>query len=136
MLRGGATSPVCPTSVIAPLLFPCGVRSIRRQNENEAAGHPPGHGSEAAMHYEALKQVWGALIAPGAPFEVETIEVAGVPIRGFKKAAPNVRALWLSTAAFGDRDYLVYQDERITYAEAHRRVAAIANWLLAEGVKP
>jgi long-chain acyl-CoA synthetase len=88
------------------------------------------------MHYEALKQVWGALIAPGAPFEVETIEVRGAPILTFKNAAPNIRALWLSTAAFGDRDYLIYQDERITYAEAHRRVASIANWLLAEGVKP
>ncbi|HLY80068.1 MAG TPA: long-chain fatty acid--CoA ligase, partial [Caulobacteraceae bacterium] len=64
------------------------------------------------MHYEALKQVWGALTAPGAPFEVETVEVRGVPIRAFKNSAPNVRALWLSTAAFADRDYLVYQDER------------------------
>src|SRR5580693_6939788 len=88
------------------------------------------------MHYEALKQVWSALIAPGAPFEVETIEVRGVPIRAFKNRAPNVRALWLSTAAFADRDYLVYQDERITYAEAHKAAASIANWLLAEGVKP
>ena len=88
------------------------------------------------MHYEALKQAWGALTAAGAPFEVETVTVGGVPVRAFKAAAPNIRALWLSTAAFGDRDYLVYQDERITYAEAHRRVAAIANWLLAEGVKP
>jgi long-chain acyl-CoA synthetase len=88
------------------------------------------------MHYEALKQVWGALIAPGAPFEVETIEVRGVPIRTFKNAAPNVRALWLSTTAFGERDYLVYQDERITYGEAHKRTASIANWLLAEAVQP
>ena len=79
------------------------------------------------MHYEALKQVWGALIAPGAPFEVETIEVRGAPILTFKNAAPNIRALWLSTAAFGDRDYLIYQDERITYAEAHRRVASNAS---------
>ena len=83
------------------------------------------------MHYEALKQVWGALTAPGAPFEVETITVRGVPIRAFKASPPNVRALWLSTTAYGDRDYLVYQDERISYAEAHRRTASIASWLLA-----
>jgi long-chain acyl-CoA synthetase len=88
------------------------------------------------MHYEALKQAWGALTAAGAPFEVERVEVGGVPILGFKNAPPNIRALWLSTAAFADRDYLVYQDERITYGEAHKRVAAIANWLLAEGVGP
>jgi len=88
------------------------------------------------MHYEALKQVWGALTAPGAPFEVETIEVRGVPIRQFKAAPPSVRDLWLSTAQFADRDYLVYQDERITYGEAHRRTAAIASWLMDQGVKP
>jgi long-chain acyl-CoA synthetase len=88
------------------------------------------------MHYQALKEVWNALTAPGAPFEVITVDVGGVPLRAFKHAPPNVRALWLSTAQYGDRPYLVYQDERITYADAHRRVASIANWLMAEGVKP
>ena len=88
------------------------------------------------MHYEALKQVWGALTAPGAPFEIATVEVRGVPLRAYKNAPPNVRALWLSTAQYGDRPYLVYQDEGITYAEAHRRVASIANWMMDQGVKP
>jgi long-chain acyl-CoA synthetase len=88
------------------------------------------------MHYEALKEVWGALTAEGAPFEVVSVEVGGTPVRAFKAAPPNVRALWLSTAAFAERDYLVYQDERITYGEAHKRVAAIAAWMLAEGVEP
>jgi long-chain acyl-CoA synthetase len=88
------------------------------------------------MLYEALKEVWGALTAPGAPFEVVSVEVGGVPVRAFKNAPRNVRDLWLSTAPFAERDYLVYQDERITYAEAHKRVGAIAAWLLAEGVKP
>jgi long-chain acyl-CoA synthetase len=88
------------------------------------------------MHYQALKEVWGQLTAPDAPFEVVTVEVGGVPVRAFKHAPPNIRALWLSTAPFADRDYLVYQDERITYGEAHRRVGAIASWMLANGVQP
>src|SRR5580704_17009757 len=88
------------------------------------------------MHYAALKAVWGQLTAEGAPFEVVTVPVGGVPVRAFKNAPPNVRALWLSTAAFGDRAYLVYGDERLSYAEAHAQVAAVANWLLAHGVKP
>jgi len=88
------------------------------------------------MHYQALKEVWGALTAAGSPFEVVSVDVGGIPVRAFKAAPPNVRALWLSTAAYGPRDYLVYQDERITYAEAHKRVAAIAAWMLAEGVQP
>jgi long-chain acyl-CoA synthetase len=88
------------------------------------------------MHYAELDQAWAELTGPGAPFEVVEVDVRGVPTKTFKNAPPNVRALWLSTAAFGDRDYLVYQDERITYAEAHRQVAAIAGWLMAQGVKP
>jgi long-chain acyl-CoA synthetase len=88
------------------------------------------------MHYKELKQAWAELTAPGAPFEVETINVRGVDIRSYKTAPPNVRALWLSTAAFADRDYLVYENERLTYAQAHVQTAAIANWLFDQGVKP
>jgi long-chain acyl-CoA synthetase len=88
------------------------------------------------VHYAELKKAWSELTATGAPFEIETIEVRDTPIRAFKNALPNVRALWLSTAAYGERDYLVYQDERITYAEAHAQVNAIAAWLWAQGVRP
>ncbi|WP_421931415.1 class I adenylate-forming enzyme family protein [Phenylobacterium sp.] len=88
------------------------------------------------MHYKELKQAWAELTAPGQPFEIEEIEVRGNTIRSFKHAPPNIRAVWLATAAYGDRDYLVYQDERITYAQAHEKVNAIAAWLWAEGVRP
>ena len=88
------------------------------------------------MHYAELNKAWADLTAPGAPFEIAEIEVRGVELRTYKNAPPNIRALWLSTAAYGDREYLVYQDERITYGEAHRQVASVANWLLGVGVKP
>ena len=88
------------------------------------------------MHYKELKTAWAELTAPGAPFEIEEIEVRGTKIRSYKNALPNVRALWLSTEQFAEREYLVYQDERMTYGEAHRQVNAIANWLFRQGVKP
>jgi long-chain acyl-CoA synthetase len=88
------------------------------------------------MHYKELKQAWSELTAPGAPFEILEVEVRGVKLRCYKNAPPSVRELWLSTAAFADRDYLVFQDERITYRQAHAQVAAIANWLFAQGVVP
>lgn len=88
------------------------------------------------MHYAELNQAWAELTAPGAPFEIAVQDVRGSQIRTFKNAPPNVRLLWLSTAQFAERDYLVYGDERMTYAEAHRQVASIAGWLLANGVKP
>ena len=88
------------------------------------------------MHYQQLKTAWAELTAPGAPFEIETIEVRGTRIKSFKNALPNIRALWLSTASFPEREYLIYQDERMTYGEAHAQVNAIASWLFKEGVKP
>jgi long-chain acyl-CoA synthetase len=47
---------------------------------------------------------------------------------------PDVKTLWLSTVQFADREYMIYGDERMTYSEAHRQVAAVANWLVAQGV--
>jgi long-chain acyl-CoA synthetase len=88
------------------------------------------------MHYAELDRAWTELTAPGAAFEVVEVPVGGVPIKTFRNAPPNVRALWLASAAFAERDYLVYGDERITYAEAHRLVASVANWLIAQGVQP
>ena len=87
------------------------------------------------MLYEELKTAWGELTAPGAPFETAVIEVRGAPCRTYKNGPPNIRALWLSTAAYGTRDYMVYEGERLTYAEAHAQVNAIAAWLASQGVK-
>ena len=88
------------------------------------------------MHYAELNKAWAELTAPGAPFEIAEVAVRGIPVKAFKAAPPDVRALWLSTVQFADRDYLVYENERITYAEAHRQTASIANWLMAKGVRP
>ena len=88
------------------------------------------------MHYSELKAAWAELTAPGAQFEVVKAEVRGQQLNTYKNAPPNVRALWLSTAPFADRTYLVYGDDRITYGEAHRIVASVASWMFAQGVRP
>jgi long-chain acyl-CoA synthetase len=46
-----------------------------------------------------------------------------------------VREVWLSTAAFADREYLIYEDERVTYGQAHAIVGAVAAWLARQGVR-
>ncbi len=88
------------------------------------------------MHYKELKSAWAELTAPDAPFEIETIVVRGAPMRVYKNALPSVRALWLASLAFKDREYLVYGDERLTYGDAHEKVAAVATWLVGQGVAP
>ena len=76
--------------------------------------------------YQDYKAAWAQLTAPGADFEVATANVRGNDIRTYANAPESLRDVWLSTTAFADRDYLVYNDERLTYGEAHQRVASAA----------
>jgi len=83
--------------------------------------------------YEQLREVWDELISDG-PFAITEVEVRGNMIKTYAAAPPSLREVWLASAAHGDKDYLVYHDERLTYTETHARVASIANWLVAQGV--
>ena len=87
------------------------------------------------MYYAELKQARAELSGPGSPLEVHEIEVRGQSLLAYKNAPPTIRDFWLSTVAFADRDYLVYEDERLTYGQSHEKVASIAAWLVAQGVK-
>lgn len=86
--------------------------------------------------YAELKEAWKELTAPGQMFEIETLQVRGAPLRSYKLAPPSLRDIWLSTAGYEDREYLIYEEERCTYAQAHEFTAAIANWLSQQGVQP
>ena len=86
--------------------------------------------------YAELKQVWQSLTGPEGNFEITTVDVRGIPTKTYKNAPPSLRELWLSSQQFAEREYLVYQDERWTYAQAHEEVASIAAWLVEHGVVP
>ena len=88
------------------------------------------------MHYAELARARAELTGPGGAFEIAEADVLGNRIRTFRNAPPSVREFWLSTAAFADRDYLIYREERISYAEVHRQADALAAWLFARGIKP
>ena len=66
------------------------------------------------------------MTAPGQMFEITEIEVDGVALRAWKSAPASLRDIWMSTIGHGDKDYLVYQDERWSYNQAHDEVARIA----------
>ena len=52
-----------------------------------------------------------------------------VPIKVFESALPSMRFVWELASGFGDRDYVVYEDERYTYAEADAIVRSLAHHL-------
>ena len=88
------------------------------------------------MHYAELRAVREELTGPGGQFEIVEEEILGNRIKTFKAAPPSIREFWLSTAVWGERPYLIYEGEVLTYAQAHAHVNAFAAWLAAQGVKP
>lgn len=76
-----------------------------------------------------LRAAWDELTAPGAGFAMSEIEVRGIPTRVFTGAPPDMRVLWELAQAHGDKTYIVYEDERYTYAEIGAQVRALAHLL-------
>ncbi|MFM8267932.1 MAG: class I adenylate-forming enzyme family protein [Ilumatobacteraceae bacterium] len=90
-----------------------------------------GHNASVIHHYLAAR---AELDAPGSPFATTITEVRGVPMKAYAAIPPNMRVLWEMSAAHGDKEYLVYEDERYTYAEVHANVRRLAHHLVAHGV--
>jgi long-chain acyl-CoA synthetase len=81
---------------------------------------------------EHYLSTWEQMISPDGQFAMDEIEVRGNPMRVFRNAPPTMRSLWELTAGYADRDYLVYEDERLTYAETAAQVRALAHLLVNE----
>ncbi|HXN61657.1 MAG TPA: class I adenylate-forming enzyme family protein [Acidimicrobiales bacterium] len=70
-----------------------------------------------------------ALTAPGQIFEMEEREIRGIPTRTWKNAPPSLRAVIDMSLAHGDAVFLVYEDERTTFAEHYRIACTLAHRL-------
>jgi acyl-CoA synthetase (AMP-forming)/AMP-acid ligase II len=85
-------------------------------------------------HYRTARE---ELSAPGSPFAVSEIVVRGVPTKVFTSAPPTMRTVWELAAAHATKDYIVYEDERYTYADIDAQVRALAHVLRdSHGVGP
>jgi len=81
-----------------------------------------------------VAEVEQKLCAPGMPFEMETVEIRGVPTRVWKNAMPSLAALARHGRSHGDATFVIYEDERVSYAAWFRAVAALAARLQALGL--
>jgi len=74
--------------------------------------------------------------APDSPFELDEADVRGVTMRVWKNAPANLRELFALSADHGDLPYIVYEDERISYAAHRKAVAHLAQAMVERfGVK-
>ena len=80
-------------------------------------------------------QALDRLTAPGQPYELQTRNVGERPLRMFVHAPASLRQLFADTAT--DAPFLVYQDERLSFAQTHARAAAFGRVLVERyGVRP
>jgi len=77
----------------------------------------------------SIEEATRALTAPGQMFEMEEVEIRGVPTRVWKNCPASLRVVLELSRVHGDKDYLVYEDERTTYEEHFRTAATIAGQL-------
>ena len=64
------------------------------------------------------------------PFEIVEAEVLGATMKVFANQPTSLRQIWDASAVHGDAVYLVFEDERVTFAEAHGMVRALVRHLV------
>jgi acyl-CoA synthetase (AMP-forming)/AMP-acid ligase II len=82
----------------------------------------------------SLKDATAALTAPGSKFEMETIEIRGVPTRVWKHAPHDLGVLLDLSRTHGDRLFTILDDERVSYEANYRATAALARAFRGVGV--
>jgi acyl-CoA synthetase (AMP-forming)/AMP-acid ligase II len=78
---------------------------------------------------QRILRIEEALYGPDGPFAWEESVVLGERIRVLKNRASSLRALIEVSAFFGEKEYIVYEHRRVTYAEHLRAVASVAGAL-------
>src|SRR5271166_5005032 len=84
----------------------------------------------------SVAEVDAELTAPGQLFEMEEIDIRGVPTRVWKLAPASLRAVFDLSLDHAGAVFLVYEDERTTFGEHYRIAASLAHRLVDRfGVK-
>ncbi|GAA0829275.1 class I adenylate-forming enzyme family protein [Streptosporangium amethystogenes subsp. fukuiense] len=77
-------------------------------------------------------QVQAQLTGPGQLFEMDEVPGHGGTVKTWKHAPRDFRALLETSRFHGDKIFLTYEDEHITYEEHFRRAATLARRLADE----
>lgn len=84
----------------------------------------------------AVPQANALLTAPGAPFEMEVVEIRGRPTRTWKNAPPTLQHCFAAGRAHADRIFLVHEDQRVSFEAFSRAAIRLSGHLKTLGVKP
>jgi long-chain acyl-CoA synthetase len=82
----------------------------------------------------SLAEAYAKLTGPGGRFEIGEAVIRGVPTKVWTTIPPTLRQVFDNSRAFGEREFLVYEDDRITYDAFARAAVRLAHRLQDEGV--
>jgi long-chain acyl-CoA synthetase len=82
----------------------------------------------------SIAQAHERLTSPGALFEMETVAIGGRTVRAWKNGPKTLVDLYMAAAAFGERTFMVHEQERVTYDAFRRAAMAFAHTLIEHGV--
>jgi long-chain acyl-CoA synthetase len=82
----------------------------------------------------SLAEAQRRLTAPGAPFEIVEAEIRGEQQKVWKNALPTLRDVFVQGRSFGERTFLVFEDERATFEAFARAAVVFAHELQSLGI--
>ena len=77
----------------------------------------------------AVTEIDAELTGPGTPFEIVELDIGGVATRAWKHAPPTLGDILRRSRRFGERPFLVYEDDTLTFEQHFREAAHLANVL-------
>jgi long-chain acyl-CoA synthetase len=81
---------------------------------------------------QSIADITATLTAPGGFFEIEEQDIRGIQTRVWKHAPASLRSVLDLSRAHGDKIFLVYEDERTSFAQHFSRVAHLSRVLIDE----
>src|SRR5258706_172678 len=101
--------------------------SSRRPRRMSEAVWPPGWPAMSIAQANAL------ITQPGSVLEVDEIDIRGVRTKVWKNLPPSLRSVVEAGRAHGERIFLVYEDERVSFEAFYPAVALLAVELAPQG---
>jgi long-chain acyl-CoA synthetase len=87
-------------------------------------------------HALSIHDATAQMTAEGQIFEIETVDIRGIATKAWKHAPKSLKAVLDLSLNHADKDFIVYEDERYSFAEHYRYAATIAHRLADYGVQP
>jgi len=83
----------------------------------------------------SLEEAHARLTAPGSRFETVDAVIRGVPMKVWKHVPATAREAFAQASSYGQREFLVYENERVSYDAFARAVVRLAAHLREQGLK-